>query len=144
IRVLGTQFNVNARKGETEVVLQKGEVELTQTDSMQASPATYQMRPGELARWGRGYAQIYTQQVNPAVYTSWTKDRLVFEATALSNIADRIGINYGLEVRNASQELAETQVSGTVSNDNLPVLLETLSRLLGADIDRTDRHITIK
>lgn len=143
VRVLGTQFNVNTRNRQTEVVLEEGKVRIEKPDSSQLSAVSHVMEPGELARFEKGQDQIDVQAINPALYTSWTEGRLLFEGAPLTEIANHIETVYGLEVRIASSELEQTLVSGAVSNDNLPVLLASLSRLLDVNIDRKDKLIII-
>ncbi len=143
VRVLGTKFNVNTRKKQTEVVLEDGEVEIEKTDSSQSKSISHIMKPGEMVRFDSHRNRIDVKTINPSLYTSWTEDQLVFERTPLYEIANDIETIYGLEVRIASSELGEMLVSGSVSNDNLPVLLASLSRLLDVDIDRQEEQILI-
>lgn len=143
VRVLGTKFNVNTRDDQTEIVLEEGQVKIEKSDSSQSSSISHVMKPGELARFDSDQDQIDVQAINPALHTSWTQDRLVFEGTSLHEIANHIETIYGLDVRITSSELEQMLVSGTVSNDNLPVLLASLSRLLEVDIDRQEELILI-
>ncbi|SHG06701.1 FecR family protein [Fodinibius roseus] len=143
VRVLGTKFNVNTRKNQTEVVLEEGKVKIEKPDSSRSSSISHVMTPGEMVRFDSQQNRIDVQAINPELYTSWTEDRLVFEETPLHEIAYDLETIYGLEVRIASSELGEMLVSGTVSNDNLPVLLSSLSRLLEVDIDRREQLILI-
>jgi len=143
VRVLGTKFNVNTRKKQTEVVLEEGQVKIEKPDTSHSSSISHVMRPGELARFDSYQNKIDIEVINPALYTSWTKDQLMFEGTSLREIAHHIETIYGLEVRITSPELGQLLVSGTVSNNNLPVLLASLSRLLDVDIDRQEELILI-
>lgn len=143
VRVMGTKFNVNTREKQTEVVLEEGQVKIEKTDSSQSSTISHTMKPGEKVRFDSRQNQIDVQTANPILYTSWTEDRLVFEGTPLHEIANDIETIYGMKVRIASKELGQMLVSGSVSNNNLPVLLTSLSRLLDVEINRQDKLIII-
>jgi len=155
VRVLGTRFTVARRARQTRVALNEGEVAvqaeyLAPSARQPATPGaaaskerTVMLRPGQLAAFGPDSEAIHVQEVNPAVYSSWTTGTLIFDETPIAVIAERIEHTYGLEVRVEDQDVLRETVSGQVEND-LDVFISGLSRLLGRPIQRTGDAVIIQ
>lgn len=154
VRVLGTRFTVARRARQTRVALNEGEVavqaEYLASSRQPAAPGaaagherTVTLRPGQLAAFGPDSEAIHVEEVNPAVYSSWTTGTLIFDETPIAVIAERIEHTYGLEVRAEDQDVFRETVSGQVEND-LDVFISGLSRLLGRPVQRTGDAVIIQ
>src|SRR5699024_5502791 len=84
IQVLGTRFAVNTFREETKAVLEEGSV----TIQSAGSSATYELAPGQLARFKSHDNKIAIQEVNTALYTSWREGKLRFAHTPRKKVED--------------------------------------------------------
>lgn len=144
IAVLGTRFNVNTRREDTEVVLEEGKVQVEVADTVSAVKArySYTMHPGERALLSPQRKDIKVEPADPELYTSWRNLELRFRNTSLKEIAWRIEQTYGMQVAFSDEQLKELQFSGSATNKNFAVLLEGLRTLLDIPIIREGDTIT--
>lgn len=143
IDVLGTRFTVRRRAEHTMVALNEGRVAVQATSSSGASTASTTLQPGQLAQFRQADARIATRTVNPAVYSSWTTDVLIFDDTPVAEIADRITATYGLPVVVQDSTVLGKTLSGSVENHNLDVLLRALAQTLDHPVRRSGGTIRI-
>ncbi|MBD0254341.1 MAG: FecR domain-containing protein [Cytophagales bacterium] len=136
VEVLGTQFNVNTRRRETQVVLAEGKVRLR---GEEANPVV--MQPGELARLREGEAQINTRTVDPGQYASWRVNRVVFNQVPLWEVARSLEDYFGYRVTFADAALANRVFKGTLPADNATVWLATLEKSFPLRIDARQKHV---
>ena len=138
VEVLGTKFNVNSRRGKTQVVLQEGKVRL------EMNGAPMDMRPGELVEsWGEQETAV-KRTVESDNYSAWRNNHLVFSRTSLSEITQMLEDNYGYKVVLSDPELAERNFTGTCSSENLDELFEKLSIVFDLEITRSSSEIIMQ
>jgi len=143
ISVVGTEFNVNTYKKGTEVVLKKGKVLIGVEDSTSDDTEMLQvMKPGQRSHFlaNKGKASIHN--VNTAVYISWITHKLEFDQTSVSNIATRLENIYGIRIE-VDPAVKDMEITGSISNDNLTILLEGLEKILQVPIIKTKNKIRI-
>lgn len=150
VRVLGTQFSVARRDGQTRVVLNEGRVAVeARTSASASSPESagrdtvLMLAPGDLVTFSASRSAVERRRVNPAVYSSWTSGTLVFDATPVAEIAARIEHTYGVEVQVADPAVRRQVISGTVANE-LAVVVEGLARILDRPVRRDAGRILIE
>lgn len=145
IEVLGTEFNVNTWQDRTEVVLQEGETRVKMKGNRSGSITSYEMKPGELARFAYSGESIEVDRINTELYTSWIQNRLVFDRSSLTDVAERIGQIYGVRfvVDNEGPNMEEIRISGSLPNDDLQVFLNALESLLEHPVSFEDKTIHI-
>jgi transmembrane sensor len=142
VRVLGTKFNVNTRSGQTEVILDEGKVQLIRPKTP-AQPLT--MKPGEQATLAEGDTAFRRKVVSsPDVVGAYRQQRLVFDGTPLSQVAERIQDYYGIRVVVGSRELARREFSGTLPNNDLNVVLRSLSVTYNLAVERQPGQVILK
>jgi transmembrane sensor len=142
VEVLGTQFNVNTRHENTEVVLSEGSVKLS-SDQL-AGNNTLLMKPGEFVSLSKTDVAFKKREVEPANYNAWKTNLLIFEDMPLSLVAQKIEDYYGIEVEIADRELTKRQVTGTMPNNDLGIVLKSLSASLKMTIERENNKIIFK
>ena len=140
VAVLGTQFNVTNRRGQTTVTLNEGKVKLQEG----ALDAEVIMEPGELVQLDDNGRTLMRRKVNPMQYSSWTENRYVFDDTPLVEIAQRIEDDYGVAVVLASPGLSKRTFSATIPTKNLDVLLLALSEAFGMEIEKNKKEIVFR
>lgn len=139
IKVLGTRFAVSTRKEETQIVLEKGAVEINQANN---SDKNIQLKPDEMARFN-STERVQIQQVNTQVYTSWAKHLFVFDQTPLAEAAKRIEHTFGVQVKIAETSMKKRKLSGAVESTNLEVLTSALEKTFETSISRKGDQIII-
>ena len=139
VRVLGTEFTVTERQGQTRVVLQSGRVKVKwPTDS-----DTLTLQPGDLVAYSKTKRHWVRARVNADMYASWRTDRLVFNQTPLSEIVLLLQESYGLSVEVPQRGLLHRTFTGSVPNQDVDLLLIGLSKSFDLAITRHDRTVRI-
>lgn len=122
IEVLGTQFNVNTRRGQTAVVLQEGKVRVLSLDGKREFAL---LKPGERIEIGsEGVRSL--REVKPELYTSWKDGKVFFEALPMAEVAAILHDSYNITLVFGDSTLVGKQFSGGVSANNISLLKEIL------------------
>ena len=143
IEVLGTEFNVNARRDFTRVVLASGQVKISRTD---AGPSLY-LEPGDLVEVDQGGDEFIRRKVDPKQVTSWTKHQFIFKATPLGEIAQTLEDHYGWSIEFEDDSMKSHQFTGSVSTtsvENVEVLLFTISESFNLRLERNNDQLIFK
>jgi transmembrane sensor len=141
VEVLGTKFNVNSRRKETEVVLKEGSIRLT--SDLPEVIETLLMKPGDLVSLSDHDAAFRMKTVQPDRYSAWRNNVMVFEDAPLSVVAREIEDYYGMPVEIADKELMKSALTGTLPNNNLGIVLKSLSASLKLTVTRKDDKIIL-
>jgi ferric-dicitrate binding protein FerR (iron transport regulator) len=141
VEVLGTKFNVNNRRGKTEVVLSEGKVKLVLRDDT-SDPVI--MKPGEYVSLSGQDMAFQKKDVEPENFTAWQSNKLVFEDTPLKIVAEKIQDYYGVEVVITNQNVALKLLTGTLPNNDIGVVLRSLETSHNLKIQRDGNRITIE
>ncbi|MEM6841353.1 MAG: FecR domain-containing protein [Bacteroidota bacterium] len=138
IKVLGTQFNVNSRHGQTQVVLNEGKVAIDIPEKEEAT-----LQPGDLVVYSTNSKEIIRRQVNPEIYSSWRKHQLILDETPVSHIIRQLEDTYGVEFILADESVRNRQISstGSISAEDLESVLMALEALLQLRVEQTDNTI---
>lgn len=138
IEVLGTSFNVQARRGKTEVVLNEGQVALKQAGQQKFIT----MEPGEKASLNEN--QVFSKvRVNPERYASWKDNRLFFDNARLYDIFLRIQDIHGLQVRVSDPKLLEKQFTGSCPVNDPNVLFTAIVNAFNLRMIRRDKQVIL-
>ncbi|SDM10195.1 ferric-dicitrate binding protein FerR, regulates iron transport through sigma-19 [Catalinimonas alkaloidigena] len=140
IEVLGTQFNVNNRRGGGEVVLTEGKVKVS--DVRQTRQV--EMHPGDLVAYAGGPQTLAQRKVDPEQYTAWRRQQLVFAATPLLDVAQTIEDTYGLRVVFADSALAARRFTGTIPTSDLDGLLVSLAETFDLTLERDATQVVYR
>lgn len=123
IRVLGTEFNVNAYPDEPEqrTTLLEGSIKLSMEDGALARV----LKPGEQAVSAGKQLQVSTVDVDQAV--DWKNGDFIFQSEPLISLMRRVSRWYNVQVVYASGVDKEGTFTGKVSRSkNISVLLKAL------------------
>jgi transmembrane sensor len=131
IRDVGTAFVVHSDGGGVRVAVTEGVVELTApghaATKLEAGDAASVSPAGEVAEQ-RG--------VGAGDDLAWTRGRLVFHDTPLSDVAEDLKRWYGVELDIRDPALRRRPLSATFEGDSLSSVLTTIAQALGATIER--------
>ncbi len=139
IEVLGTQFDVRSRRGNTKVVLAEGKVRLHRDNGGRAAQLI--MHPGEMAELAETHKEFIKYKVNPDVYTSWKSNRLIFIETPVAEIVRLLEDNYGLQVTFTEPAMQKRKLSGEIKSTDADVLLAVLAGLLDTEVSRRGNQV---
>ena len=78
VEVLGTRFNVNTYRPQTQVVLQKGSVEIV--TKINAQEKKYNLSPGQCAVFDKQKDVVNISKVNSDAYVGWKDNRFIFDS----------------------------------------------------------------
>lgn len=136
ISVLGTKFNVNTRFQKTSVVLEEGRVEVSKNDSPHMEAAGKILQPGERAVIDKYSSDIVLQKVDVEMFTAWIDGEMKFHNSSLKDIFTSIEAIYNVKLDVESPELLKYQITGTVQNPDLQILLTGIQEILDLQIEQ--------
>lgn len=125
IQVVGTAFNVNTRRVQTQVVLQNGKVNLKLN---RKDTALIAMQPGDMVTWSAERRELRNNQVDPVQYAAWQQQRLIFEDATLAEVLLALQENTGVKVQLEDTAMLKETFTGTIPTDHIDVFFKTLSR----------------
>ncbi|MEL7002626.1 MAG: FecR domain-containing protein [Bacteroidota bacterium] len=142
VEVLGTTFNINNRKEAPKVVLSTGKIALEIPDSEDTTKLL--MKPGDFVKYVSATRQLVKKEVDPIKFTSWKENKLYFEDTSLSEVAEIIEDNYGMQVVFEKNELKNIKLTGTMSTTSLQTFIDVLSESIDKNIVASKGQLIIK
>lgn len=144
IEVLGTQFNVNTRRENTQVLLEEGKVKLRAQNQQHNNEEMY-LQPGELAAYSKKTGQITKQQLEgTANYLSWKEGYLIYEKATIAEVIHDMQATYGMNVRITDSLLLEKTIRGALPTDNLNEFLTMVETLFGVEATRSNDTIHLE
>ena len=132
-RATGTQFSIEAKPTQTEVVLTHGAVTL-QSNQVEGNSVT--LSPGEKSRVLRNQAPSLPEQITDMTeQLSWT-GLFIFHYSPLTAVASYLGSHYETQI-DIAESLQQEQFNASFDPDTLSLdeVLETLTTAFDARID---------
>ena len=143
IEVLGTEFNVTKRDKNARVVLNSGKIDF-HMDNLKAGNDVVAMKPGDLIEY-QDKNQSYTkQQVDPATYSSWKNNRIIFNKTKIADVLKNLQYTYGLKIKVEDEKMLDMLVSGSAPTNNIQTLVLGLSEAFNVSFTLKGDSILLK
>ena len=139
VNVLGTEFNVNDRRGRTRVVLEHGQVQLNLKEVQLGAQVT--MNPGEMVEVVPQESRVMKKEVDPKLYSSWTTHKLILNNTPLFEIASTLEDSFGYKVIFKDPRHAKRLVRGVLPLNDMNILLEALANSLDLKVTKDKQNI---
>ncbi|RNL53972.1 FecR family protein [Pedobacter jejuensis] len=143
VEVLGTSFNVNDRRGRTEVALLEGKISL---DLKTGGIKPLILAPGDIAEYTNG--KLLKKPINVAEYASWKDGKLYFRNVRVAKIFDYFEDIYGYKVVVDDPKILEKRLSGNLSARDRDVLFKAIGVTLNISIipkaDTNELFVTSK
>ncbi|MCO5286564.1 MAG: FecR domain-containing protein [Chitinophagaceae bacterium] len=133
VEVLGTTFNVNTRHEATTVVLNTGKINVK---FMEKSLKEEFLKPGDKLTFTEKLEKVEIDSVNAMDYISWKDQKFIFDNTSVKEIAQKIEDYYGYKVWISDSSLANREISGILTVEGAPKLIDVLSTLLNIEIEQ--------
>jgi ferric-dicitrate binding protein FerR (iron transport regulator) len=137
IEVTGTSFNVKNMNGKSSVVLKEGSVNIHRNGQ-----SDIRMKPGDYVVFDNN--QIQKKKVTKDDYLIWTQNKIEFDSTRISDVANILKEHYGVEVNLEGKDIEKEMISGIMPNDNLDVLISSMEATQDYVITRNGNTITIR
>jgi len=135
VRDIGTKFGVHAYgdAARERVAVIEGAVAVAETT----------VRAGQVATRSRTGAVHVVSRANAHDEVAWTRGRLVFESVPLSEVVQRLGRWYDLDIRVDDPALGRRPVTGSYADEPVAQVLTLITAALGARYEWQGRSVTI-
>ena len=130
--VLGTEFNVNTRREQTNVVLHEGKVQLSANNQ-----SAVVMKPGDMATVTPKNEHIQLKRVQPDSYDAWKESYIVLDGKSLSEIINTLQDTFGVIIKLEDANLADKKLTGKLRTEVAGDCIENLAIILDADVKKT-------
>lgn len=136
VNVLGTTFDVRTRRKQTEVVLEKGRIEISFPDTKKQ---TLMLAPGEMLSYSENQKTMQKQQVNAQHFNAWTQGRLQLHDPSLNKIISYLEDNYGKHIILIDPKLGNRRINGPILLSSLDDALFVISGVLQLNVQSTGK-----
>jgi transmembrane sensor len=141
VQDLGTAFDIRKRRGDIEVVLIRGKIQVFFPYALYQEVLRV---PGEMIRFDSLGNKLIRDSAIPENYSSWKDKKLLLTNAHLSEIIKYLEDNFGKKVILQDSLLGERTVGGELELDSLQDALFILSKTLDLDIRETDSTLMFK
>ena len=146
VEVLGTRFNVNARRQQAVVSLEEGKVRLSVHASeaavlQKATPMV--LRPGQVVTVDGGQQAKVNDDKDVTAHSGWTHHEFHFDNTPLKDIAGMIEDTYGYRMEVADSSMLQVAISGDVRVRNVEEMIKVLEGTSGYTMHIKDKTIYV-
>jgi transmembrane sensor len=141
VTVLGTQFNVNTRQDNMEVVLASGAVKVA-ADNQKIAPEF--MKPGDRLSYKANGNDYQRARVDPLLYSPWSEGEWKFRNTPLNEIAQIISQYYNVDIQFNNTEKKDLKMTAVFPVTDLGTLLNVITETLPVTITRQQQRLIIR
>lgn len=143
IQVTGTEFNVDARSAATDVVLTKGNINISLAKDAGNNHKTH-LKAGEKFRLDTLKREYITEKTNTELYTAaWENGEWHFDGTTLEQVGNLITQFYGTKVLFKNKNAQSLMITAVVSVKDLSTLVHVIEKTLNLAIEETPDQIVI-
>lgn len=142
IEVLGTEFNVNTRRQQTQVILHEGKVKL---QSAKVNTPAIVMKPGDMATVLQNTKQtIQLKVVQPELYDVWRESVIILNDKTVSDIVAILEDTYGIKIQFENPALLNKKLTGKLSLKSNEDFIENLAIILDVEVEKTEKGYIFK
>lgn len=148
VRVLGTTFNMMTRRNTTRVSLNTGRIEVRLSEKFLTPDSSnagdgFIMLPGEVAEFDMELSSVRKHVAGVDRYASWKDGQMVFDNTAMQDIALMLHDTHGLRVF-LDEPLKMRRITGAFRSDDIDILIQFIARALNAEVHKESGEIHFK
>lgn len=124
IHVKGTRFNVRAYADDQVVktTLEEGKVEL----KVKGNDKLYSMQPGDQITFNSKKREIEVNHVDPADFSAWKEDKLIFDDTPLQDIILKLENRYSVDIVIEEHLAKSERLTMTIEHETIEEVLELI------------------
>ncbi|MEO1215167.1 MAG: FecR family protein [Bacteroidota bacterium] len=131
-QIIGTSFNLNARKESSVLSLDEGKVLVSHLSGVKQ-----EIDAGTTIFFEKETQAFIQQSDRNSFWNSWREQLWILDAeTSFGDILDRIEAEFGLHAKLKDESLRQRSLEGSVPIENMDVLLESLSYIFEIEIKR--------
>lgn len=138
VTVVGTSFNVNSSKEQTEVIVETGLVKVAKKEN------SVEVKPKEKATVYSNKAQPVKADNADKLYNYYRTKEFVCNNTPLSRLAQVLSTAYNVNIVIANSQLNDLPITTTFKNQTLDEILNVISQTFDLKIERKGNNIIIK
>lgn len=138
IRDVGTAFVVHSDAGGVRVAVTEGIVDLT------ARQVATRLNAGDAASVTPAGDVTTERGVGAADDLAWTRGRLVFRDTPMSEVAEDLRRWYGVHLDIQDPALRRRPLSASFAGDSVRHVLDVISRAVGASVERRGDTVVVR
>ena len=146
VEVLGTKFNVNARRARAVVSLEEGKVRLSvhgKDSAVLEKKTPMILRPGEVVQIDGAQQTRINDDKDVAARSGWTHHEFHFDNTPLKDIAGMIEDTYGYKMEVQDTSMLGVAISGDVRVRNVEEMTKVLEGTSGYNMRIKDKTIYV-
>ena len=134
VRVYGTHFNVSAYPDEEkiETSLESGKIGISHSGQQE-----YFIKPGQMVVYNKQTTRFTIHTAPVAEYSAWRNDKMYLHNESLSDLAEKLKRQYGIQMRFQPLELGDrVHYTGVFGNENLIEILQAISVASGVKVTK--------
>lgn len=141
VHVKGTKFNVesDAKNATIKTTLSEGKVELR----LDGSNQHFTLKPGDQVILNTVSNAVVLKQVNPADFSAWKEEKLVFDNVPLSEVISKLENRYKVNITVASAQAKGELFTMTVENESIEEVLNMIKLSSKLQIKKKDNEIIL-
>lgn len=143
IEVLGTTFNVEHRRDQTNIALITGKVKVHLADKTSTPSEDIIMAPGDYVAYKKETLVEKKKLKKLTPVTAWTKNEFAFVDPYLRDIVKTLRDDHGYSIDVKEEKLMALRIEGEISVATVQELLSTVEVTLGLKIKESNKHIVI-
>lgn len=143
VTAVGTRFQVQCEGDGVVVTLAEGIVAVSRRDAQDGSRHVARLRPGEQLGWSRQDTAWTLRSVDTKAVLSWTRGRLIFHGTHLSDVAAEVNRYSTRKLVLADPSLAGLPVHGNFLAGDAGAVVTALQAVLPVRVDDTGSELRL-
>jgi len=141
LQVLGTTFNVEHRRDQTDITLITGKVKV-EANCDTSAPNAVILTPGEHVQYVKTKLVEKKRVEKLKTITAWMNHEFIFSNPLLQDILQSLMDDYGYQVQ-VDKELLPLLIEGDINVSSVDELLSTAGVALGLRIEKSGQRIVI-
>lgn len=143
-KVLGTCFNVRARKNESkvEVVVTEGKVAFSEKEKKEGTGV--KLLPGDKGILNVSTGEVVTEKNTDPNFLAWKTRKLVFENVPIYTVANKLAEFYAQPFDIKQLHDTSLTLTATFDDQQLGEVLKVIEMTLGIHVDSTDNVVHFK
>lgn len=130
VKVLGTTFSVSVDSIWTTIVLEEGKVSIQNNGEDRKKAKTLVMKPGEKVVYNSAEGNYTLEQIDAAVFNSWTNNQLSLVNRSASEVARWIKRNYNINIH-IPGDYRNAPLTGSVDLEDPATAIKVFALALG-------------
>ncbi|WP_160712960.1 FecR family protein [Chitinophaga solisilvae] len=140
VEVLGTAFNVKARRGFTTVGLSAGRVKI----HLPGKAGEMQLLPGQSAVYNEQTGILQKQEADITAISAWKENKLMMNNTSVGEIIQVLEDTYGYRVILEDTTVIHKRIQGTIPVKNEDNIIFILSGILKVNIEKKGNQLLFR